>query len=124
MNKTDKKLFLGLLLTGLIILFCSRYAFFTKPHTNQAIVKVKGDVILAINLHENAKSEKFTVQGKIGAAIIEVKDRKIRMYEATCPDQICVRQGWIDSPGQSIICVPNELVIYIDDKPPVDAIIR
>jgi hypothetical protein len=124
MTNTDKKLFIGLLLIGLLVFTLSRYSFFTKPHTSQAIVKTSGNIILTINLLENTETKRFTVEGKIGQAIIEVTDKKVQMYQATCPDQICVKQGWIDSPGQSIICVPNELVIYIDDNPPVDAITR
>lgn len=122
MTRTDKKLLIGILLLSLIIFLLSRYIP-TRTVSN-AIVKVQGDVVQIIDMNKNTGPEPLTVQGKLGPVIIEVENKKIRISEALCPDQICVKQGWIDSPAQSIICVPNELAIYFDAKPPVDAIIR
>lgn len=123
MTNTDKKLFIGILLFGLIIFFINKYAFSSQSYA-QAVIKVQGNAVQTVNLNEDTGAEPIIVQGKLGTVIIEVKDKKVRISEATCPDQICVKQGWIDSPAQSIICVPNELVVYINDKPPVDAITR
>lgn len=123
MTKTDKKLFIGILFFGLIVFFINKYAFSSQSGA-QAVIKVQGNVVQTVNLNEDTGAEPIIVQGKLGTVIIEVKDKKVRISEATCPDQICVKQGWISSPAQSIICVPNELVIYINEKPPVDAITR
>jgi hypothetical protein len=51
------------------------------------------------------------VTGPIGKAIIEIKGGKVRIAEAPCPNQICVREGWI-SRG-AVVCVPNRLVVLI-----------
>jgi len=47
---------------------------------------------------------------------IEVKRGKIRVSGSDCPKQICVNMGWIKTPGQVIVCVPNEVVIEIDSE--------
>jgi hypothetical protein len=52
-----------------------------------------------------------SVTGPIGKAIIEIKGGKVRIAEAPCPNQICVREGWI-SRG-AVVCVPNRLVVLI-----------
>lgn len=39
---------------------------------------------------------------------------KVRVTESTCPDKICVRTGWIGRPGQSIVCLPNRVVVRIE----------
>ena len=48
-----------------------------------------------------------------GKNTIEIRDGKVRMTEADCPNHLCVRQGWISFSGQSIVCLPNELSVTI-----------
>lgn len=46
--------------------------------------------------------------------VIAVKNHQIYMLEASCPDQICVNMGVLDS-AVPITCLPNHLVIrYVD----------
>ena len=46
-------------------------------------------------------------------AEFEVKNGKIRLTHATCPDKICEKTGYIGSSGQSIICVPNKITVTV-----------
>ena len=58
--------------------------------------------------------------------IIEIKGGKAYMKEASCPDQLCVDQNEISFDKESIICLPNKVVITVisDVESDVDAIIR
>lgn len=42
-----------------------------------------------------------------------IKDKKVYMEEASCHNQVCVRQGRISRGGQTIICLPNRVVVEI-----------
>jgi len=42
---------------------------------------------------------------------IEVKDKRVRVINPPCKRKICAQTGWIDKPYQTIICVPNRVVI-------------
>ena len=42
---------------------------------------------------------------------IEIKDGKIRVKSAECPDKTCVHMGWLSSSAMPIVCLPNHLVI-------------
>ena len=55
-----------------------------------------------------------------------IKDRKVRMEDADCPDQICVNHRAISRDGESIICLPNQTVVTIrgGEEPEVDEIAR
>ena len=44
---------------------------------------------------------------------IEIKDGRVRMIEASCPNHLCIRQGWIRFEGQSIICLPNKVTVIV-----------
>ncbi len=51
--------------------------------------------------------------GKGGYNIVEVKDGKVSVTEASCPDQICVRHGPTDQTADPIVCLPNQLVVQV-----------
>lgn len=33
-----------------------------------------------------------------------------------CNDQVCVRSGAIDSPGETIVCLPHKVIVEITTK--------
>lgn len=43
--------------------------------------------------------------------VCEIKNGKVTMIEATCPDHYCMKQKAVDEHGGSIICLPNKVVI-------------
>lgn len=58
--------------------------------------------------------------------IIEIKGGKAYMKDASCPDQLCVDQNEISFDKESIICLPNKVVITVisDVESEVDGIVR
>ena len=59
-----------------------------------------------------------------GQMTIEIKAGKIRIAKSDCPHQICVNMNWIEYSGQTIVCVPNQVVVEITSKnsPLLDAV--
>jgi hypothetical protein len=59
-----------------------------------------------------------------GRMLLELKDGRIRVKESDCPRRICLHTGWIQHPGETIVCVPNKMVIEINASGPprVDAV--
>ncbi|HEY8426629.1 MAG TPA: Gx transporter family protein [Limnochordales bacterium] len=45
--------------------------------------------------------------------VLEVRDGRVRVERSTCPERWCVRTGWIDRPGQSVVCVPARTVVTV-----------
>ena len=44
---------------------------------------------------------------------VEIKDGEAYMLEASCPDQLCVDQNEISYDKESIICLPNKIVVTV-----------
>lgn len=59
------------------------------------------------------EEKKFFVPTDIGGVNIIIKDRKIRVTTSNSPLKLDVKQGWINSPGQVIIGIPDRLLIKI-----------
>lgn len=47
---------------------------------------------------------------------IVIENNQVRVIHSTCPDGICENFGSISSPSQSIICMPNKLIIKISGE--------
>ena len=52
-------------------------------------------------------------EGRINT--IEIRDHRIHMLAAECPDQTCVHTGWLES-AVPIVCLPNRLVIQFAES--------
>lgn len=48
-----------------------------------------------------------------GKMILEIKDQQVRVRQSDCPRQICTHQGWISKAGQTLICIPNQILVEI-----------
>lgn len=42
-----------------------------------------------------------------------IKDGLVSIHEANCPDKLCIKQGSISKMNESIICLPNKLIVRI-----------
>ena len=38
------------------------------------------------------------------------------MEEAECPDHLCIKQGKVNKSGQTIVCLPNRVVVTVVDS--------
>lgn len=76
-----------------------------------AMIHAPGMADRTISLQEDQVIE---VQGKLGISRIEVKSGQARMVESACPNRLCLQMGWVDRPGQSVICLPNQVWLTIE----------
>lgn len=66
------------------------------------------------SLYPLEQDTQFTLTTKEGGTnTIVIKDGEVRVTEADCPDRICVTMGSISRTGQTIVCMPHQLVIRI-----------
>lgn len=59
-----------------------------------------------------------------GRMQLEIKSGRVRVVKSDCPHHICMNMGWISLSGQTIICVPNKVLIEIKSsgQPLLDAV--
>lgn len=56
----------------------------------------------------------YTITGANGGTnLLVIEDGAARIEEASCPDGVCVHTGRIRRNGQSIVCLPNQVVVEI-----------
>ena len=47
--------------------------------------------------------------------VVVINGGSVAVSEASCKNQVCVKHGSISRPGESIVCLPNRLVVRIDN---------
>ena len=101
----DTLLIAALLLIGIVLLFVLRgrssegsYVIIMYQNEEKARFSLTSNGVYDINDGKNQ---------------IEILDGKVRMIDADCPDELCIRQGWVEYDGQSIICLPNKITVMV-----------
>lgn len=86
----------------------------SKDYTSTyANIKISGEVYKNIPLSSTNGEQTFIIETKHGNNTITINGDTIQIVEADCHDDLCIKQGIISKVGQSIICLPHELIIEI-----------
>ncbi len=86
-------------------------------------VQVDGVEAEAIPIDASTEGKTYAIRTKYGENIIQIKDEKVSIVKADCPDQLCVHQGEIDRVGPMLVCLPHHLLIElkaVDEQSDVD----
>lgn len=97
----------------IIIIFLSALFFIPRSSGEKIIVIVdkRKEYIYPLNVDRIVE-----FKGKIGMIKLEIRDKKAKVIESSCPQKICMKTGWIENKGEQIICVPNQVIIRIDGE--------
>lgn len=58
------------------------------------------------------KSEMMKLHG--GEVLIEVTEEGARFIKSDCPNELCVKSGWVRKCGETAVCVPNRLALVME----------
>lgn len=84
-----------------------------QPNTDLVKIVRDGQVLYQFDLAQTEDQIiKIEYEGRVNT--VEIKDHKIHMLEAECPDRTCVNIGWLDS-SAPIVCLPSHLVIQFSN---------
>ena len=83
------------------------YHHFGKQDAKMVVVTVKGQVYGTYSLE---KDREIYIND---TNILAVKDGMADMTTADCPDQICVQHRVISKSGETIVCLPNQVIVEI-----------
>ena len=113
-EKTGKKLKNYLIFISVLVFLVGAFAlgyFLFRPEGDTVIVTVGGDFYGEYSLREDRTE---SIRTENGENIFVIRDGKVYMESASCPDGICEKHRGIFRDGDSIICLPNQVVITVD----------
>jgi hypothetical protein len=118
LTKADKWLIGGLLAAaaGGIGL---NLALLSPAGAQEAQVYKEGRLVQTIRLRPGYHEE-LRLGGAERYNLIVADNGRVRVAEADCPDQVCVRTGWVQAAPQQIVCLPYRVVIKVVSSAPAD----
>ena len=114
-------IFLSLLATLCIVVCITIYAG-GMAKGSYITVTIDGEVYGTYSLLE----EQTIPIGNPVLNTVVIEDGKARMLEAECPDGLCVKQKAICYDKESIICLPNKIVVTVtsEEESELDAVVN
>ena len=110
MKGNDIKLLAALLIFGMALLVFNM----TNEEPGAKVKVILGQDVYGV--YELSEDREIAI-GDAGAPamnIISISNGSVKMKEANCPGGDCVMMRAIDKTGQSIVCLPNKVLISIE----------
>lgn len=110
MTKADTVLLAAFILTGLACFAALRLGL----QKDGAAVRILSDGEL-YGTYDLTEEQNIPIQ-KNGKAVnvLKISGHKAKMIKADCPDKLCVHQKAISRQGETIVCLPNKIVVEIE----------
>ncbi|MDD2579137.1 MAG: NusG domain II-containing protein [Clostridia bacterium] len=107
---------LYLLIAGLAVGLMTGLIGPVRQRAVRAVLSDSGRTIAQFDLSAETESGSKAIDAHGHHYVLEWEEGRIRFAEADCPDQICVRTGWISRSGDMAACVPGQLVLRIEGE--------
>ncbi len=117
-----------IVLAVFVLLFCLVLFLFLYPFNNSdgssVQIEVGGTVTATLPIDKDAVYEVKNNNGVVTNKVV-ISNGKVSMEYADCRDQICVNHKEISKSNESIICLPNKVVVTVvsDDSGELDGVV-
>lgn len=109
MKKNDR-IFLGVVFL-LLVLAAALFYLFRGNGGARVKVTVDGSLYGTYSLEENQEIP-IIIDG-VTANLLVIEDGQADVTEADCPDKLCVHQRAISKTKETIVCLPNKVVVEV-----------
>ena len=110
-KRRNDVLFIGLLL--FLMISVGAFYFFFRAQGDFVTVKADGVLFGTYSLSED---QTIDIQTEYGRNLLVIREGKAWVCEASCPDGICSAHRAIFREGESIVCLPNRVVITVESE--------
>lgn len=110
-GKNDR-IFLGILCAVCLLVFAVIWLFPGRDGS-YVVISRGGEEMMRCFLSENCTIPIQDDRGKV-TNVLEIKDGKAKMKEADCPDGLCLHQKAISIVNETIVCLPNRVVVTVE----------
>ncbi|OWZ83498.1 NusG domain II-containing protein [Natranaerobius trueperi] len=120
-----------IIITGVLLIAIALSIFFFwggnlgQEDEGVAVIELDGEIVKEIDMPSEGETKKVAVSliDEDYNAVVELEHNRVRlkrMPSEICPLHICSDTGWISQERQAIVCIPNDLMIYLEGGEPED----
>lgn len=118
-KKFKNDILLGGILLAVALLIWLIMELFVDVQPEKVVITVNGEAFGSYDINMNTRVEVFDHNTVI------IENGRVWMEYASCPDGLCINQGKIKESGQTIICLPNKVMVTIEgEEGELDAVVQ
>ena len=111
----DKGILLGILLAAMLYFV---WQAFPSSGQETVLLEIKGPwqetISLPVDQIATDREREWSIDGPAGGlSLVFQPGSGFAVRDVSCPDRVCANTGYILRAGQSIVCVPNEIIIRL-----------
>jgi len=114
-----------ILIVGLVIVTLVSFPVIRHFHREgkRVVIELDGEEVGNFLLDEDRL---IPVEGKLGTTRVEISEKGVRVLDSPCPYKLCIKSGSIRRSGETLVCLPNRVVVRItgDEGEEIDAVSR
>ncbi len=101
-----------ILIAAVVLIAAVSFALlmFSRTEGQTAVITVDGERYAELSL---SGEDSVRVESAGGYNVVAVSDGKVSVTAASCPDLICKHHRAISQSGETIVCLPNKMVVEI-----------
>lgn len=115
MNLLKKRKVDILIITILIIIAGMSWIFYADIYSkkgNEVQIYIDDKLVKTLPLDTDTE---YKIQSDHGYNILKISDGKAWIIEASCKNHVCIEHNKISHNNESIVCLPNHLVVQIQN---------
>ena len=83
----------------------------------QIVIETNGNIYKTVSMEKGMELQNIHIDLENEKYIdIVVDENGAYVKDVVCPDKICQKTGLVSRAGQSIVCLPNKVAVYIEGK--------
>lgn len=110
-NQKQKNSFILIISLFLLGILSALIFYAVSSKGSIVVIEIAGAALTEIPLSKDIIYPIYTEED--GENILEIKDGKAYVKSANCSNQVCVHSRAISQEGESIICLPHKVNIFI-----------
>ena len=125
MRKNDYLLLVFLILLTSLVYFL--HGSTTATQDKILIVQHEQNILQKIHLQKIQAPKKIEIPTEHGTVIVQIDHNGAYIVDSPCRDKLCIHQGKITHTGQTIVCMPEKVLLTLTaagKEGALDAVIR
>ena len=114
-RKADIILFFLLVACGLAATVVLSMSHTEAGRSARVVIESNGSEFAEYSLYDDVSLTVPAPKQNENYNVVEISKGKVRVTEASCKNQVCVKHGSISRTGETIVCLPNRLIVRIED---------
>ena len=102
-------------ITAVLALAALLWLFVLRQSGDSAVASIRVDGVLLCTVDLAGSEDRvFSIEEETSLPVtFEIRDHRIRFLSSDCPDQICVKSGFLSRDGDTAICMPNRVSLTV-----------